>query len=53
MCARDTTQDDTRFIDYFGGAEKPIVTGGGTNDSAMFDSNLEQSRYCGSREQGQ
>ena len=42
--ARDTSQDDPRFVDYFGGAES-IVTSAGTNDSGMFDSNLDQTRF--------
>ncbi len=42
--ARDTAQDDPRFVDYFGGAES-IVTSTGTNDSGMFDANLEQPRF--------
>jgi len=42
--ARDTTQDDSRFIDYFGGAES-IVTSGGTNDSGMFETNLSGDRF--------
>jgi hypothetical protein len=42
--ARDTAQDDTRFVDYFGGAES-IVTSSGTNDSGMFDANLDQTRF--------
>lgn len=42
--ARDTTQDDPRFTDYFGGAES-IVTSGGTNDSGMFETNLSGDRF--------
>jgi Tc toxin complex TcA C-terminal TcB-binding domain len=42
--ARDTNQDDPRFIDYFGGAES-IVTSGGTNDSGMFETNLSGDRF--------
>jgi hypothetical protein len=42
--ARDTTQDDPRFLDYFGGAES-IVTSGGTNDSGMFETNLRDERF--------
>jgi Tc toxin complex TcA C-terminal TcB-binding domain len=42
--ARDTTQDDARFVDYFGGAES-IVTSGGTNDSGMFETNLRDERF--------
>jgi hypothetical protein len=42
--ARDTTQDDPRFVDYFGGAES-IVTSSGTNDSGMFDASLDQPRF--------
>jgi Tc toxin complex TcA C-terminal TcB-binding domain len=42
--ARDTTQDDSRFVDYFGGAES-IVTSTGTNDSGMFETNLRDERF--------
>jgi Tc toxin complex TcA C-terminal TcB-binding domain len=42
--ARDATQDDPRFVDYFGGAES-IVTSGGTNDSGMFETNLKDERF--------
>jgi hypothetical protein len=42
--ARDTTQDDPRFIDYFGGAQS-IVTSGATNDSGMFETNLRDDRF--------
>ena len=42
--ARDTTQNDPRFIDYFGGVES-IVTSGGTNDSGMFETNLRDDRF--------
>jgi hypothetical protein len=42
--ARDTTQDDTRFVDYFGGAES-IVTSTGSNDSGMFETNLKDERF--------
>jgi hypothetical protein len=42
--ARDTTQDDPRFVDYFGGAES-IVTSGGTSDSGMFETNLRDERF--------
>jgi Tc toxin complex TcA C-terminal TcB-binding domain len=42
--ARDTTQDDARFVDYFGAADT-IVTSGGTNDSGMFETNLRDDRF--------
>ena len=42
--ARDTTQDDPRFADYFGGAES-IVTSSGTSDSGMFETNLKDERF--------
>jgi hypothetical protein len=42
--ARDTTQDDARFIDYFG-ASDVIVTSSGTNDSGMFETNLRDERF--------
>ena len=42
--ARSATQDDIRFIDYFG-ATDVIVTSGGTNDSGMFEINLRDERF--------
>jgi Tc toxin complex TcA C-terminal TcB-binding domain len=42
--ARDTTPNDPRFVDYFGGAES-IVTSGGTNDNGMFETNLRDDRF--------
>ncbi|HEV2451111.1 MAG TPA: hypothetical protein VGS62_04205 [Streptosporangiaceae bacterium] len=42
--ARDTTQDDPRFVDYFGAADT-IVTSGGTNDSGMFETSLNDVRF--------
>jgi Tc toxin complex TcA C-terminal TcB-binding domain len=42
--ARDTTQDDIRFVDYFG-ATDVIVTSSGTNDSGMFETNLRDERF--------
>ena len=42
--ARDTTQDDSRFVDYFSGAES-IVTSTGSNDSGMFETNLKDERF--------
>jgi len=42
--ARDTAQDDNRFVDYFGAADV-IVTSGGTNDSGMFETNLKDERF--------
>lgn len=41
---RDTTQDDNRFVDYFGAAEA-IVTSGGANDSGMFEVSLRDERF--------
>ena len=42
--ARDTTQDDDRFVDYFGSTDV-IVTSSGTNDSGMFETNLRDDRF--------
>jgi hypothetical protein len=42
--ARDTTADDTRFVDNFGAADT-IVTSGGSNDSGMFETNLRDERF--------
>ena len=42
--ARDTTQADDRFADYFG-ASDVIVTSGGTNDGGMFETNLRDERF--------
>jgi Tc toxin complex TcA C-terminal TcB-binding domain len=42
--ARDTTQDDSRFVDSFGGAQS-IVTSGASNDSGMFETNLRDDRF--------
>ena len=42
--ARDTTQADDRFADYFG-ATDTIVTSGGTNDAGMFETNLRDERF--------
>jgi hypothetical protein len=42
--ARDTTQEDDRFIDYFGATDL-IVTSGGTSDSGMFETNLRDERF--------
>jgi hypothetical protein len=42
--ARDTTQDDIRFVDYFG-ATDVIVTSSSTNDSGMFETNLRDERF--------
>jgi hypothetical protein len=41
---RDTTQDDSRFVDYFGSTDV-IVTSGGSNDSGMFETNLRDERF--------
>jgi hypothetical protein len=42
--ARDTTQADDRFADYFG-ASDVIVTSGGTNDGGLFETNLRDERF--------
>jgi hypothetical protein len=42
--ARDTTQADGRFVDYFG-ATDTIVTSGGTNDAGMFETSLRDERF--------
>jgi Tc toxin complex TcA C-terminal TcB-binding domain len=42
--ARDTSQDDIRFVDYFGAADV-IVTSSGTNDSGIFETNLRDDRF--------
>jgi hypothetical protein len=42
--ARDPSQDDDRFTDYFGSTDV-IVTSSGTNDSGMFETNLREERF--------
>jgi hypothetical protein len=42
--ARDASQDDDRFTDYFGSADT-IVTSGGTYDSGMFETSLTDDRF--------
>jgi hypothetical protein len=42
--ARNTVQDDNRFVDYFG-ATDVVVTSSGTNDSGMFETNLRDERF--------
>jgi hypothetical protein len=42
--ARDNTQDDIRFVDYFG-ATDVIVTSGASNDSGLFETNLHDERF--------
>ena len=42
--ARDTTQNDDRFVDYFGSTDV-IVTSSGTSDSGMFETNLKDDRF--------
>jgi hypothetical protein len=42
--ARDYTQDDDRFVDYFGSTDV-IVTSSGTNDGGMFETNLRDERF--------
>jgi Tc toxin complex TcA C-terminal TcB-binding domain len=41
---RDPTQDDIRFVDYFG-ATDVVVTSGASNDSGMFETNLHDERF--------
>ena len=41
---RNLTQDDDRFVDYFGSTDV-IVTSGGSNDSGMFETNLRDDRF--------
>lgn len=41
---RDPTQDDIRFVDYFG-ATDVVVTSGAANDSGMFETNLHDERF--------
>jgi hypothetical protein len=41
---RDPSQDDIRFVDYFG-ATDVIVTSGASNDSGMFETNLRDERF--------
>jgi hypothetical protein len=41
---RDPTQDDIRFVDYFG-ATDVVVTSGASNDSGMFEANLHDERF--------
>jgi hypothetical protein len=41
---RDPTQDDIRFVDYFG-ATDVTVTSGASNDSGMFETNLRDERF--------
>ena len=41
---RDPSQDDIRFVDYFG-ATDVIVTSGASNDSGMFETNLHDERF--------
>jgi len=42
--ARDTTQDDDRFTDYYSSTDE-IVTSTGTADSGMFETNLRDERF--------
>jgi hypothetical protein len=42
--ARDNSQDDDRFTDYFG-ATDIVVTSSGINDSGMFETNLRDERF--------
>jgi hypothetical protein len=42
--ARDLTQDDNHFVDYFGATDL-IVTTGASNDSGMFETNLRDERF--------
>jgi hypothetical protein len=42
--ARDTGQEDSRFVDYFGSTDT-IVTSTGSMDSGMFETNLRDERF--------
>lgn len=42
--ARNATQEDDRFVDYFGSTDV-IVTSGAANDSGMFETNLRDERF--------
>ncbi|HEX5268921.1 MAG TPA: hypothetical protein VFW33_00475, partial [Gemmataceae bacterium] len=42
--ARDTANDDDRFVDYFGSVQS-IVTSGAVNDGGMFETNLRDERF--------
>jgi Tc toxin complex TcA C-terminal TcB-binding domain len=42
--ARSATQEDDRFVDYYGVTDT-IVTSSGTNDSGMFETNLRDERF--------
>ena len=42
--ARDTSNTDDRFVDYFGGSDT-IVTSSGSMDSGMFETNLHDERF--------
>jgi Tc toxin complex TcA C-terminal TcB-binding domain len=42
--ARSTTQQDDRFVDYFGAADV-IVTSSGTSDSGMFETSMRDERF--------
>jgi Tc toxin complex TcA C-terminal TcB-binding domain len=41
---RDPSQDDIRFVDYFG-ATDIVVTSGASNDAGMFETNLHDERF--------
>jgi hypothetical protein len=41
---RDPTQDDIRFVDYFG-ATDVVVTSGASNDAGLFETNLRDDRF--------
>ncbi len=42
--ARDTANQDPRFVDYFGSVDQ-VVTSGGSADSGMFETNLRDERF--------
>lgn len=42
--ARNATQEDDRFVDYYGSTDI-IVTSGAANDSGMFETNLRDERF--------
>jgi hypothetical protein len=42
--ARDTEDEDDRFVDYMGSVDS-VVTSGASNDSGMFETNLRDERF--------
>jgi hypothetical protein len=41
---RDMSNEDIRFVDYFGSLDE-VVTSGGSNDTGMFETNLRDERF--------